>query len=221
MYKLLIRLNMVAEDPDKNGLNEKIDEMNQIFEELISDARSFSEDFISGIYMYFMMGFTSVISGTLIIWSNRFFIIEGDYVILILAVILMVSGIIILLRGYMLRLKYSSFFDSRKRLNGFRWACLLSSRRSPCEIALELLNKIEEKNGATKWELIKILGNTEQFRHWVENYLLKDVLINEHRCGRVTYYTKTERGELFHKLLQNGNIMKSFLMISGRRLRNR
>jgi predicted transcriptional regulator len=97
----------------------------------------------------------------------------------------------------------------------------LSSRRSPSEIALELLNSIDKENGATKWELTKILGNTEQFRHWVEDYFFKDGLITEHHSGRITYYTKTERGELFHKLLKNGNIMKSFLRITGRRLRNR
>jgi predicted transcriptional regulator len=97
----------------------------------------------------------------------------------------------------------------------------LISRRSPSEIALELLNSIDKKNCATKWELTKILGNTEQFRHWVEDYLLKDGILNEHHSGRITYYTKTERGELFHKLLRNGNIMKSFLRISGRRLRSR
>lgn len=98
---------------------------------------------------------------------------------------------------------------------------VLSSRRSPSEIALELLNSIEKGVGATKWELTKILGNTEQFRHWVEDFLLNDGLIDEHSEGRITYYTKTERGELFHKLLRNGNIMRSFLRISGRRLRSR
>jgi hypothetical protein len=110
---------MVVDDSDKIGLDEKIDEMNQIFEELISDARGFAEDFISGIYMYFIMGIMCVISGIQTIWSNRFFIIEGDYVPLILAVLVMVSGTIIIFRGYLLRVKYSSFFDNRKRLDDF------------------------------------------------------------------------------------------------------
>lgn len=110
---------MVIDDSDKIGLDEKIDEMNQIFEELISDARSFAEDFISGIYMYFIMGLMCVISGIHTIWSNRFFIIEGDYVPLILAIIVMVSGLIIIFRGFLLRIKYSKLFDGRKRLDKF------------------------------------------------------------------------------------------------------
>jgi predicted transcriptional regulator len=97
----------------------------------------------------------------------------------------------------------------------------LSSRRSPSEIALELLDLIDRDGRASKWELTKVLGNTAQFRHWVDDFLLKDGLISEIQEGRVTYYLMTDRGILFHRLLKNGNIMRSFLRISGKRLSRR
>jgi len=95
----------------------------------------------------------------------------------------------------------------------------VTSRRDASQIALELLDCMDEGGRATRWDLIKVLGNTEQFRHWVEDFLLKDGLVQEKPEGRVTYYTKTGRGELFHQLLRNGNVMRSFLRVSGKRLR--
>jgi hypothetical protein len=94
----------------------------------------------------------------------------------------------------------------------------LRSNRSPSEIALQLLDFIDNEGKASKWELTKILGNTVQFRHWIDGFLLKDGHLKEIQEGRITYYSKTERGDLFHRLLKNGNIMRSFLRISGKRL---
>ena len=94
----------------------------------------------------------------------------------------------------------------------------MSPRRSPGEIALELFDIIELNGRASRWDLIKVLGNTAQFRQWVDNFLLKDGLVEEIREGQTIYYIKTDRGSLFHKLLLNGNIMRSFLRITGKRL---
>ena len=93
----------------------------------------------------------------------------------------------------------------------------MSSRRSPSEIALQLLRAIAEDK-ASKWDLTKILGNTSQFRHWVEDFLIQDRLIMETREGRVTYYILTPRGELFYQLLRNGDVLRSILRLSGKRL---
>ncbi|MFB0568727.1 MAG: hypothetical protein ACETV0_03820 [Nitrososphaeria archaeon] len=94
-----------------------------------------------------------------------------------------------------------------------------SSRREPSQIALELLDCLDEKGEATKWDLIKILGNTSQFRHWVEEFLVKEEFVEERRESRNYFYKKTETGELFHKLLKNGMMMKALLRVSGRRLK--
>jgi predicted transcriptional regulator len=99
-------------------------------------------------------------------------------------------------------------------------ASRVASRRSPDTIALELLNCIEEKGEATKWDLIKVLGNETQFRIWIEEFFLREKVLLERREGGHYYYKKTERGELFHRLLKSGNLVKLFSNVSGRRLRH-
>ena len=96
----------------------------------------------------------------------------------------------------------------------------MASRRSPDTIALDLLDCIDEKKEATKWDLIKVLGNETQFRIWIEEFFLREKVIVERREGAHHYYKKTERGELFHKLLKSGNLIKLFNSVSGRRLRH-
>jgi len=96
-----------------------------------------------------------------------------------------------------------------------------SSRREPTEIALKLLDCIDEKGEATRWDLIKILGNTWQFHHWVEDFLMKERFVEERRESRYYFYKKTETGELFHKLLRNDKIMKALLCVSGKRLKRK
>ena len=95
----------------------------------------------------------------------------------------------------------------------------LSNRRSPDEIALELLDAIEEKTEASKWDLIKILGNDTQFRIWITDFFIPEKVVNERREGRNYHYTLTERGKLFHRLLKSGNMIKIFNRVSGKRLK--
>jgi hypothetical protein len=93
-------------------------------------------------------------------------------------------------------------------------------RRKPSRIALELLNCLDEKGGkASKWDLIKILGNESQFHYWVEEFLLREKFITEQLESSRSFYRKTETGELLHKLLKNAKIMQAMLRVSGRRLR--
>ena len=95
----------------------------------------------------------------------------------------------------------------------------LKSKRSPDAIALELLDTVADKGEASKWDLIKVLGNDSQFRIWVEGFFLAEKVLNERRDGRNYYYTLTERGKLFHMVLKKGNIIKLFNRISGKRLK--
>lgn len=95
----------------------------------------------------------------------------------------------------------------------------MSVRRTPDTIALELLDCVAEKGEATKWDLIKVLGNDAQFKKWVEDFMLPEKVLAERRDGRNYYYTKTERGEQFHRLLRSGNLIRLFNRVSGRRLR--
>jgi len=86
-------------------------------------------------------------------------------------------------------------------------------------IVLELLNCVEENGEATKWDLIKVLGNEAQFTLWIDRFLLPENVLVERRDGRNYFYERTERGKLFHKLLKNGNLIRLFSRVSGRRLR--
>ncbi len=95
----------------------------------------------------------------------------------------------------------------------------MAPRRSPDTIALELLNTVEDRGEATRWDLIKVLGNEAQFRIWIANFFLPENVLTERREGRNYFYAKTERGELFHTLLKRGNLIKLFTKISGRRLK--
>ena len=95
----------------------------------------------------------------------------------------------------------------------------MSERRSPDTIALELLDCVAERGEATKWDLIKVLGNDAQFRKWIDGFFLPEQVLKERREGRNYFYMMTERGELFHRLLKSGNVIKLFSRVSGGRLR--
>ena len=93
-------------------------------------------------------------------------------------------------------------------------------RRSPTRIALDLFECMDEKNGrASKWDLIKIVGNEAQFRLWINDFLLKEKLVVEISEANHVFYAKSGNGELFHKLLRNGRVVQAFLRVRGRRLR--
>lgn len=96
----------------------------------------------------------------------------------------------------------------------------MSSRRSPNIIALEILDCIEGKGEATKWDLIKVLGNETQFRIWIDDFFLPERVITERREGEHYHYRKTERGNMFHKLLKSGNLIKLLNSVSGRKLKH-
>ena len=95
----------------------------------------------------------------------------------------------------------------------------VGSRRSPDMIALELLNRVEASGESSKWDLIKVLGNDVMFKNWMEDFFLPEGILEERREGRNYYYTMTDLGRQFHRFLKNGNIIKLFNRVSGRRLK--
>ena len=95
----------------------------------------------------------------------------------------------------------------------------MGSRRPPDVIALELLNSVEAGGESSKWDLIKVLGNEVMFKNWVEDFFLPEGILEERRDGRNYFYTLTDLGGQFHRLLKNGNIIKLFSRVSGRRLK--
>ena len=88
-------------------------------------------------------------------------------------------------------------------------------------IALALFNCIDGEDGrASKWSLIKVLGNESQFHYWVEDFLIQDGFIEQKIESNRSFYSKTKNGELFQRLLKNGNIMTALLKVSGKKLKS-
>ena len=95
-----------------------------------------------------------------------------------------------------------------------------SRRRTPAEIASNLFDCIDERNGqASKWDLIKVLGTESQFHFWVEEFLLKERFIEQEIESNHLFYKKTEIGALLQRLLKNGKIMQALLRVGGKKLR--
>jgi hypothetical protein len=93
-----------------------MDQLNRILLDLIQDANTLTEDLINGIHLNFVMGAVSIIFAIQSLWYNRNYIIKGDYVPPILALIMIVSGLLIILRGLMLRNKYARLYQAKNQL---------------------------------------------------------------------------------------------------------
>ncbi len=95
---------------------EKIVELNNILEELMDDATEFAKDLTASIYLYFVAGLLSILFGLQTGWYNRYYIEHGDIVPLLLSGAQMFVGILIVLRGFQLKNKYSRIFELKREL---------------------------------------------------------------------------------------------------------
>ena len=95
----------------------------------------------------------------------------------------------------------------------------LPGPREPVDIAFDILSAIEGNERTTRWDLTKILGNTRQVYHWIDNFLLSDRFLLEEKEGTTSVYTLTDNGKLLLDLLRKGVVIKSVLRLSGKRLR--
>jgi predicted transcriptional regulator len=84
-------------------------------------------------------------------------------------------------------------------------------------MAYEILRFIKY-NKASKWDLVKIVGNNRQFEHWVTSILIRDGFVSEPN-GDSTHFCLTKEGEILLSLLRKGNLMNSLFKLSGKRLR--
>ena len=106
---------------EKNGnkkaeRDERINELNNIFEELITDGRELAKDLISGITQTFVAGVIAVIFGVQTAYYNRHYIVQGDLIPLLLAAATIFVGLIIVLRGFILRKKYARLSETYREL---------------------------------------------------------------------------------------------------------
>jgi phage anti-repressor protein len=96
----------------------------------------------------------------------------------------------------------------------------MKQRKSPATKCLELLSLINSHEKASKWDLIKLLGTEEAFRKWIDKFLEAHKIVTKIEEGRITYYQKTQKGEIFHKTLKDHDIFMVWKGISGKKLRS-
>jgi len=94
----------------------------------------------------------------------------------------------------------------------------LAPRRSPGVIAFEVLDCVGGGE-ASRWGLIKVLGNEAQFRVWVGEFLMPEGVLVERREEARYFYRGIERGWLLHGLLGSGGMLRILHRVSGRKLR--
>lgn len=97
----------------------------------------------------------------------------------------------------------------------------MSRPREPVDIAFAILSSIENNERTTRWDLTKILGNTRQVYHWIDDFLVKEKFLVEKKEENASVYNLTENGKLLLKLLRSGVMIKSILRLGGKRLRRR
>ena len=95
----------------------EISELNSIFEELLSDARDLAKDLTSGITQTLVAGALSIVFGVQTAYYNRSYIVQGDFVPVLLAGATIVAGAIIVLRGVLLRKKYARVSRTYRELS--------------------------------------------------------------------------------------------------------
>jgi len=100
-----------------NGDNiQRVNELDNIFRELIDDAKDFAKDMTAGVYLYYFSGILSVLFGLQTGWYNRTYILSWDLIPLFLTSAQILVGAILIFRGISLKKKYSRIFDLKKKL---------------------------------------------------------------------------------------------------------
>ncbi|MCW4031661.1 MAG: hypothetical protein NWE80_04780 [Candidatus Bathyarchaeota archaeon] len=94
----------------------RVSELNSIFKELIDNAKSFANDIVSSIYLYYFAGILSILFGLQTGWYNRSYVLGGDLIPMFLVIAQILLGAVIVLRGYGLKKKYSRIFELKKKL---------------------------------------------------------------------------------------------------------
>ena len=107
----------MEKDENKKGKHsEKISELNNIFEELLIDGKELAKDLVSGITQTFVAGAITVIFGVQTAYYSGRYIMQGDLIPLLLAAATIFVGLIIIIRGFILRKKYARLSETYRKL---------------------------------------------------------------------------------------------------------
>ncbi|MCW3996977.1 MAG: hypothetical protein NWF10_00165 [Candidatus Bathyarchaeota archaeon] len=96
--------------------NQSITELNNIIKEVITDAKNFSKDIASSIYMNYIAGIMAILFGIQTGWYNIPYITQLDPVPTALVLIQIFAGSMLIIRGYTLQKKYSRLLNLKNKL---------------------------------------------------------------------------------------------------------
>ncbi|MHA2052849.1 MAG: hypothetical protein ACW99F_04540 [Candidatus Hodarchaeales archaeon] len=96
--------------------NQSITELNNIIKEVIVDAKNFSKDIASSIYMNYIAGIMAILFGVQTGWYNIPYISQLDPVPIALVIIQIFAGSMLIIRGYTLKSKYSRILNLKNKL---------------------------------------------------------------------------------------------------------
>jgi hypothetical protein len=94
----------------------KISHLNQIFEDVISDASDLIKDLYWSVKMYLFFGLITLLFGVQTLFYNMDYIQERHYIPLFITVIMIFAGSVQMIKYFSLRKKYSRLFSAQNEM---------------------------------------------------------------------------------------------------------
>ncbi len=94
----------------------KISHLNQIFEDVISDASELIKDLYWSVKMYLFFGLITLLFGVQTLFYNMDYIQERHYIPLFITVTMIFAGTIQIIKYFSLRKKYSRLFNTQNEM---------------------------------------------------------------------------------------------------------
>ena len=95
---------------------EKINHLNQIFEDVISDASDLIKDLYWSVKMYLFFGLITLLFGVQTLFYNLDYIQERHYIPLFITVTMVFAGTVQIIKYFSLRKKYSRLFYAQNEM---------------------------------------------------------------------------------------------------------
>jgi len=94
----------------------KISHLNQIFEDVISDASELIKDLYWSVKMYLFFGLITLLFGVQTLFYNMDYIQERHYIPLFITVTMIFAGTVQIIKYFSLRKKYSRLFNTQNEM---------------------------------------------------------------------------------------------------------
>ena len=94
----------------------KINHLNQIFEDVISDASDLIKDLYWSVKMYLFFGLITLLFGVQTLLYNVDYIQERHYIPLFITVTMIFAGTVQIIKYFSLREKYSRLFNAQNEM---------------------------------------------------------------------------------------------------------